>query len=839
MSTFYTNVFQRGDRIYYRGYDLGLRVKNIDYYKPYMFLHSPTPSEYKTLDGRFVKKIEFDGIKDAKEFIKNYEDVDNFEIFGLTNFTYTYIYDKFKKDIDYDPKIIRVGMIDIEVAADEGFPSIERADKPITAISIRYKKRNYVFGCRPFKTDDPKTFYMECSDEVELLQQFLQCWETMDLDIVSGWNIEMFDIPYIYNRICNLLGEASAKRLSPWKIVDRREIIRGKSTSNSGKDIESRIDVIYDIAGISSLDYLQLYKKFSFSNQESYKLDYIAQVELGEKKVDYSDYGSLLELYKKNFQKFIEYNIHDSILVERLDDKLKLIEQVMALAYDAKVNYNDTMTTVRPWDVIIHNYLMSENTVIPMQKRNRMTQSLVGGYVKEPKLGLSKWVVSFDLNSLYPHLIMQYNISPETFSGRLGSFPSIDRLIEGESAPDDGFSYTANGCKYVKDRQGFLPKLMEMMYEDRSNYKKLMIEAKKRYEQTKSSEDEKLIARYHNMQMAKKIQLNSAYGALGNEYFRWFSFNNAEAITTSGQLSIRWIERKINEFMNKILKTKDVDYVIASDTDSIYVTMESMVDKAFGDTEDAKNEVKIVKAIDKFCEEKIQPNLDKWYQQLADKMNAYSQKMKMKRETIANKGIWKAKKMYILNAWNVEGVQYDQPKLKMQGIEAVRSSTPYACRENIKKALGIIMNEEETVLQKFISDFKSEFTQMPFESVAFPRGVKNMAKYSDASSIYIKGTPIHVKGALIFNDLIKKHGLKNIQPITDGDKIKFAYLKVPNPTYGTVIATPDVLPKEFNLDKYIDRDTQFEKTFLEPIKSITDVIGWRTEKINTIEDFFE
>ena len=519
----------------------------------------------------------------------------------------------------------------------------------------------------------------------------------------------------------------------------------------------------------------------------------------------------------------------------KLRNTLKFIEQVMALAYDAKVNYHDTMTTVRPWDVIIHNYLLDRRIVIPQYKVDTRTFDLVGGYVKEPNIGMNRWVVSFDLNSLYPHLIMQYNISPETFVMRC-SLPSIDKIISTESDyrksdEKNDLAIAANGCTYRKDKQGFLPALMEKMYNDRVEYKKKMIEAKKRYEETKSHEDEMLIARYHNLQMAKKIQLNSAYGALGNRYFRWFSFNNAEAITMSGQLSIRWIECRMNEFMNKVCKTNDVDYVIASDTDSIYVTFDKLIPES-------SNELNAVKLIDKFCESKIQPYLDKCYQDLATKMNAYQQKMQMKRETIANKGIWKAKKMYILNAWNVEGVQYSEPKLKIQGIEAVRSSTPHACREKLKEAFKIIMNKDEETLQKFIENFRSEFVKLSFEEVAFPRGVKDLGKYRDSKQIYKLATPIHVKGSLIFNQLLKDHNIKNIPPIQDGDKIKFAYLKTPNKLGETVIATADYLPKEFGLDSLIDREKQFEKSFLEPMKSITEVIDWKVEKTASLEDFF-
>jgi len=816
---FYTNVFQRGDKVYVRGFDKGLRTKEIVNYTPYMFVPKPN-GKFRTLDGKPVDKIDFDSISDARDFIERYSDVSNMDIYGLTTFPYLYIFDKFKGDIDYDSRLVNIGTLDIECAADEGFPDITKADKPLTAITIRVRARNYVFGCGEFKTNDPNTFYVQCRDEHHLIQEFLKTWEFLDLDIVTGWNIEFFDIPYLTNRIKNLFNDKETKRLSPWHILDTKTVeFRGKENQS------------YSPAGIAVLDYYQLYRKFTYGNQESYKLDYISQIELGEKKIDYSEYGNLLDLYKNNYQKFIEYNIHDCVLVDRLDDKMKFLDQVMALAYDAKVNYNDTMTTVRSWDIIIHNYLLEQDIVIPQFKESKEDFELVGGHVKEVQTGLHKWIVSFDLNSLYPHLIMQYNISPETFVERK-EFSSIDFLLNGTWEYRDGMvAYAANGCTYRKDKQGFLPALMEKMYNDRAEYKKKMIEAQKKYEQTKDPKDANLISRYQNMQMARKIQLNSAYGALGNRYFRWFSFNNAEAITMSGQLSIRWIEKKMNEFMNKVCKTQDVDYVVASDTDSIYVTFSNLIPND-------SDELEAVKLIDQFCGTKIQPYMDKCYEELADMMNAYQQKMQMKRETIANKGIWKAKKMYILNAWNVEGVQYDKPKLKIQGIEAVRSSTPHACREKLKQALSIIMNGDEDELIKFNEKFRLDFMNLPFEDVAFPRGVKGLSKYRDKHSIYGKGTPIQVKGVLIFNHLLKKHNLDNIPIIQDGDKIKFVYLKTPNPINETVIAAIDNLPSKFNLENYIDREVQFDKSYLEPLKSIAEVINWKVEHISTLEGFF-
>lgn len=823
---FYTNFFMRGSKLYIRGYDKGLPFDDVLYYKPYLFVPSKKGT-YKTIDGRSVDKIEFSTVREAKDFIEKYKDVDQFQVYGSTNFAYVYINDRFKDDIDFDSSLLSVLTLDIECDSSDGFPNISLADKMLTSITIRKNGRSSaVFSYGDFHTDDPNIFYVKCENEEDLIKKFLKVW-TSDAwrpDIVTGWYIEFFDIPYLINRISRILGMDWAKKLSPWKILDERKI------EFKGKEVQS-----FNINGIAVLDYYQLYRKFSFSNHENYKLDYICSVELGEKKVDYSEYGSLHELYHNNFQKFIEYNIHDCVLVDKLDDKLKLIDQVMTLAYDAKVNFTDTMTTVRSWDTIIHNYLMNDNIVVPQVKQNISFNTLVGGYVKDPSVGLHKWVVSYDLNSLYPHLIMQYNISPETFAGRV-DMPSIDNLLQNTWEYRDGsVAYAANGCTYRKDKQGFLPALMEKMYNDRSKYKKMSIDAKKKYESTKNPNDQKLIARYHNLQLAKKIQLNSAYGACANQYFRWFNFNHAEAITTSGQLSIRWIEKKMNQFMNKLMKTDDIDYVIASDTDSIYINMGPVVETLGLDN---KTDHEICRIIDKFSEQKIIPYMEQSYSALADMMSAYQHKMQMKRETIANKAIWKAKKMYIMNAIDIEGVEYAEPKLKLQGIEAVRSSTPHVCRDNIMAAIKIMLNGDVYKLREFVDNFRSQFMKLPFESVAFPRGIKDLGSYRDAANIYKKGTPIHVKGALIFNNILKKHGLKNIQPISDGDKIKFAYLKLPNPIKDTVISVPDFLPNEFGLDEYIDKDMQFLKTFIGPISTIATIIGWSLDDNASLEDFF-
>ena len=827
---FYTHFSKLGNNILVRGYNNGKRFSDKVEYNPTLYLQSKD-GEYRTLDGQSVAPVSQGTMRDATEFMKRYEDVDNFKVYGSTNFPYVYINEAYPGKVDYDPSQIKIANIDIEVGSENGFPEPASATEPLTAITFKIVGHFYVFGCGDFETNRDDVTYLKCRDENNLIMRFLDMWEETSPDIVTGWNIQFFDIPYLNNRITKLMGENTAKRLSPFRRI-------GERTTT----IHNKQQVAFDLVGIAILDYIELYKKFTYSQQESFSLNHIAYLELGEKKLDYSEVESLHQLYRTNFQKFIEYNIHDVELVDRIDAKMQLIDMALALAYDAKVNYTDVFTQVRMWDTLIHNELIEQNIVVPQNVRTPKDEQYAGAYVKDPIVGMHEWVVSFDLNSLYPHLIMQYNVSPETIvEGRHTSI-SIDNLLNGEYQAQGEYCMAANGHYFKRDKQGFLPAMMQRMYDDRSLYKKKMIEAQKAYEKEIDKERKReitnQISKYKNLQLAKKVQLNSAYGALGNQYFRFFDIRQAEAITLSGQLSIRWIEMKLNGYLNKLLKTKEVDYVIASDTDSVYVNLGPLVHMVYGQKSETKVET-IVDFVNKACIEKFEPFIDKAYQELADYMNAFEQKMQMKREVIANKGIWTAKKRYILNVYDSEGVRFAEPKLKMMGIEAVKSSTPMSCREKIKESLKIVMNGNEQDFQSFVESFKQEFKTLPFEDIAFPRGVSDLSKYMGSTELYSKGTPMHVRGAIMFNAFLKKYKLtKKYQLIQDGDKTKFCYMKVPNPVQENVFSILTVLPKEFGVEKYIDYDTQFDKAYLDPLKTIVNTIGWRTERVSSLENFF-
>ena len=830
---FYTNVQMVGDHFLVRGYENGKHFMTREKFYPTLFVESKGKTKYKTLEGDYVQSVEPGTVRECRDFIKRYDGVDNFKIYGNDRYIYQYISEKYpEEEIKFDTSKIKISTIDIEVKSENGFPDVESAAEEVLLITVQdyTTKQIYTWGQGSFNNKQQNVTYKSFRTEYELLNDFINWWmiEENTPEVLTGWNSELYDMPYLVRRIDRILGEKLMKRISPWGLVTEKETI-----------IMGRKHISYDVGGITQLDYLNLYKKFTYKAQESYRLDYIASVELGQKKLDHSEFDTFKDFYTNGWQKFVEYNIIDVELVDRLEDKMKLIELAIVMAYDAKANYADVFSQVRMWDTIIYNYLKKRNIVIPPIVRSDKDSKYAGAYVKEPIPGKYDWVVSFDLNSLYPHLIMQYNISPETLQDTRHPSVTVDKILNEEINFElyKDTAVCANGSMYRKDKRGFLPELMDKIYKDRTIYKKKMLQAKQDYEKTPTKALEKEIARCNNIQMARKIQLNSAYGAIGNQYFRYYKLANAEAITLSGQVSIRWIENRMNKYLNKVLKTQDVDYVIASDTDSIYLNMGPLVESVYKGRE--KTTEGVVTFLNKVCEMELEKYIDRCYQELADYVNAYDQKMFMKRENIAERGIWTAKKRYILNVWDSEGVRYEEPKLKMMGIEAVKSSTPAPCRTMIKEGLKLMMNGTEEDVIDFIDKCRVDFKNLPPEEIAFPRSVSDVVKYRSHADIYSKGTPIHCRGALLFNHYIKEKKLTNkYSLINNGEKIKFLYLKKPNIIQENVISFIQDFPTELGLDKYIDYDLQFEKSFVEPLKSILDAIGWNVEKTVNLELFF-
>ena len=833
---FYTNVNRIGNDILVRGYKDGKRVKGRVEFKPTLFIPTKEESKYRTINGKTVGPVQPGTMRDCRDFVNKYKDIDNFEIHGNQNYVHQYIGSTFNGHIQFDRSMVRVTTIDIEVQSDQGFPVPDLALHPITAITTKDNVDDiyYVWGCGDYDpkvsiVDNAHIKYTKCDNEQDLMMKFIDHWSQNYPDVITGWNSRMFDMVYIINRCIRIIGDKFMKKLSPWGMVNQGEIvIAGKSHQ------------VHEIYGIQQLDYMDLFKKFGYTygTQESYRLDNIAHVVLGERKLDYSEFGDLMGLYKADYQKFIDYNVKDVQLVDRLEDKLGLITLCMTVAYKGHVNYQEAFRTVGVWDAILYNYFLEQNIVVPPKKEGHKERQIEGAHVKDPIVGMHDWVVSFDLNSLYPHIMMQYNLSPETVIDEVVPGVTVDGcLVKEEYAFNKKYIMTARGNLFDKSKKGLIPTIVQSYYNERSAIKKKMLSAEQKLVNIDKSDKhavyqlEKEIATYGNQQMAIKILMNSLYGATSNEYFRYFDQRIAESITMSGQLTIRWAEQKINTYMNKVLKTKDKDYVVAIDTDSLYIRM--------GDLISAVGPRDPVSFLDKVATEKIEPLLAESYEELKEYMNCAEQKMVMAREVIAEKGIWTGKKHYVLNVWNNEGVQYEEPKLKIQGIEAVRSSTPAVCRDLIKNTVKKILESDEKTVQSIIAEERIKFQELPAEDVAFPRSANNLDKYVDGSLVYRKGTPIHIRASLLHNYHIDKLDLGNVhEKIYSGEKIKFLYLRKPNTLYENVVAFKTVLPDEFKIRDYVDYDLQFDKAFVEPIKTILDAVGWKVEKIATLEDFW-
>jgi DNA polymerase elongation subunit (family B) len=668
------------------------------------------------------------------------------------------------------------------------------------------------------------------SSEKDMLYGFLSFWKQVYPDIISGWNSEYFDAPYLVARISEVLGSKAASMLSPFGFV------RQYTTTVMEKEVP-----VVDIVGVAQLDYLALYKKFTYTNRESYKLDHIAYVELGMRKLDHSEYPTFKDFYTHGWdEKFVKYNQIDAHLIHELENKLKLIDLALMLAYTAKINYDEVFSPVNTWDALIHNYLWEKSICIP-NKPHSMKTEYEGAYVKEPKKGKHKYVASFDATSLYPSIMQAWNMSPERLLrvDRRYAAP-IDAHLRGEvEIPEDkSVSVAVNGAVFDNSEVGVMGSIIDYFMQLRKTTKNLMLTKKKEREAFPEASEEYAnisneISYLDVKQLAVKILLNSLYGACANAHFRYYDIHIAEAITLNGQYIIRRCGEEIDK---KLCKKFDVEQCnIYSDTDSLYITFGESIDKNFPKATIEKK----IDIMDKLCEDIVRPVINNACTDLQNKYGCFRHTIVFKREALGDIGIWAGKKKYVLNVYDNEGVRYKEPHVKIMGLEMIKSSTPEVVRNKLTESLAIILHGEEDQLKSLVDSFKIEFENFSPEQIAFPRGVNNLDAYMGANNkIYIKGTPLHVKAALIHNSLVNKLKLtKKYQLIRSGDKIKYLYL-LPNKMREESIGFIGELPVEFGLHKYVDYGVMFEKTFLDPLNGLIKNIGWSVHAHASLSDFF-
>lgn len=828
--SFFTSVVPFGDTLLVREItDEGIPYNYKTKFKPTLYIPTTKPNpEFHGIHGEPLEAKKFARIKDAREFADTYKNVDGFKIYGMNKYDIQFIQQQYK-NIKYDTSKIKNAILDIEVFSPDEFPKPEEAKHPVNAITwYDTVSRIYrTYGLTNLQNDlwvpensdesiravAAKVKYRLFIHEADLLQAFLDDWSSDYPHTISGWNSEGFDIPYLINRMNQLLGEDETKKLSPWNMLKTR----------AGKDKFGNAVIKHNIVGIGQLDYMELYIKHTFENQEFYTLDHIAYVELKENKLDYSEVKSLHELWKKNYQKFIDYNIKDVELILRLEEKLNLFGIVFDITYFSLINYEDTFSPVKTWDAIINTHLANKNIIVPFDNHGNKSEHFAGAYVKTPKTGLYKWIVSFDLASLYPSIIRQWNIGPETLISSANYGDHVEQLLKQEVQLDGKSSYAANGVSFDNTNQSFMSELMEWLYNERKAAKQKSFECGKKG-------DKKGRDLFNTRQMVLKILLNSAYGALGNQYFRFFDIKLATAITLSGQLAIKWISKTVNAYFDKILDTENVEYVMYIDTDSIYLNMESFVAKTVGLD---KSPHEITDFLDKAMKHVEKTVITPSYESLKDYLGCREQLMIMDREVIGSTGIWTAKKRYAINMYDKEGERYKEPKLKIMGLETVKKDYPEICRKALKEAIRIILQDaDNSILLDYINKFRAIYFSSDYRVIAQTKGVSFVTKYQSSKTIYKTKTPYNSKAAILYNHYSGTQDIKN------GAKVKIVFLKLPNTIQQQVMGFINEVPQGYNLEKYIDYDLMFNKHFLIPLTSLTSVIGWNVEETSSLSDFF-
>jgi len=863
---FYTNVARRGDNLLVRGYRLadGKPVVEKIPYKPTYYLRSKKDNTgFKDINGVPLEPIEFESMSAARDFSKRYEGVSGFSIYGDMAHSHNYISDVWKGDVPYEFSMLRIFTLDIEnLIGDTGIDPMAAA-QPLTLVTIHDSQTGlyHVFGYKEDLDNLPNNVvYHKCDNERHMLVAMLAFWVTNYPDIVSGYNSQMYDIIYIVSRITKVLGEDQAKKLSPWGMVKLRNF------SLQGKQYEA-----YEIIGIASMDILELYKKYTFSNQESWKLDYIARITLGENegKVETSGYSNLDEMYYKDYRKYVLYNIRDVELVIKIEQKMQFIPLVVGVAYAGKVeSYPLVYGPVRYFETYIGQYLKAQKIFFPYAKNHAEKETKYeGAYVSDPDLGAHDWCVSVDAASLYPNMLISANAGPDTIINNvpreledLVSRVSVDAILKGELdlslLKKYNYSLGANGALYDRSREGFLSVICKEFLDGRDVAKKEMKKVKNEIEKIKKvlahrgeegldpayatlpdaelndllSKKDKLAKSLENKQKVLKVLANSIYGCIGQGNFLFFDVRIAETITLNGQCSVRTAGNAATAKLTKFTG-KEARYNIYNDTDSAYLALKNVVDML----PEGVSKEKKVNFLDKFIQKEIDPTINDACAALADYMNWRDNRLNFKREAIAERGIWRGKKMYVLSVLDNEGVRYAEPDIKVTGIECVRSSTPEWCRKKIKEGLRLMLTDTEENFQAFIAKTRDEWMNtLEPEKMAFPRGVNNIKEYRLGD----KGVPIHVRAALLYNAKIKELGLTNEEEIRNGSKIKFVYLKEPNRMKSNVIGFVGKIPEEFGIASQIDRKLQFEKAFLSPFISLCHEINWDVEPKSTLDAWF-
>lgn len=826
-------------------------------YKKYAYIKSPTGNNI-ALDGTKVKKV-FGWDKEDESRGVLYESDISPETRTLIDMYH---------DSDAPSLVYKIMMLDIEVDMTIQLPNTTTAENEITAIALYLKDLDHysVFVLDKEKAlteynDGNKSVY-PCRTEADLLELFLEFYSTYEPSIITGWNIDFFDIPYLYNRISKVLGKKSGNSLSPIGVVEQSKHTR-----------------VYNIAGVSCLDYLPLYKKYVANEEPSYTLDAISLKELGKGKIKYD--GTLDDLFRDDINKFIEYNLTDVVLVKELDDKLKYIELTRSICHKGHVPYNSIFASSKYLEGAILTYMKTLNIIAPNKPTREVpaesidsdsdddSDSFAGAYVKPPIAGRYEWLNCIDATSLYPTSIMTLNISHETKIGKIPSWPSVNMMAKyngktpiteelilnlrnGKTKTfskdelhtflkDNKYSIAANGAVYITKQKGLIPAILELWFSERLEYKELM----KKYALEGNKQKEEY---FDQLQYTTKILLNSMYGVLGLRSFRFFDLDNAEAVTLTGQDVLKFADITGNGWIRKNLVTKlqldkygvklpDTDYCVYSDTDSNYFNLNPFIIKD-------GTEIDQIRVASKGLCDHINSLLPKFtYTHLYSDYN----KLEFKEESAIKSAFFLAKKRYAYHkVWDLE-VDKATDKLIIKGLDVVRSNFPPLFRNFMRDILNDILKfESKNVIDTKVADFQSTLTKCSTLDISKPTSAKNLDTFKCKGIEFKKGTPAHIKAALAYNFLIELHGLEKTVPgIRSGAKIKWVYLRNNPFNLDGMAFTGNDDPKQIMdfIDKYIDYNKNFESNLLNKFQNFYDALSWgdlpraNHKKINKFFEF--
>ena len=844
MAKSYINVYRSSStELTHTFIEDGVRKREVVQFQPLRGYHCNTESEWKDIYGRNLTTQRFDSMYAAAQWEK--ENKDLFDIYGSIQAPVEFITEFYHDVIKPQKKSMNIYNLDIEVytGGTSGFPKPHNKANYISAVTFQNMVTNqyYAFGLKDYTPKKDNVHYYKCKNELHLIDALLDFVNRQDIDVLTGWNIEAFDIPYIVNRITFLMGEEAARRLSP-----DRTVTKDKKTINK-REVE-----IFKIQGIIVWDYYNLYQKFTFDKKERYTLDYISQYEKVAAKIDYhaDGYESIADMYDNDFDLFMEYNIMDVECVYKLDQKMKFLDIAIQYTYMMKCDPDNIFGTVRPWDAMLYNELYYKK-ILCSPNKTQAKSDFVGGYVREPERGMANWVTVYDIVSSYPNQIISSNLSPEMIvaSSMIDKYPELVAIREHftgsieyigdekylnidacldiealetitETLDKYDLCFTPNGQFFRKDRQGFIPEVVQRIFKER-------VAIKGEIKRAKEAHDKDLVEYLESRSLILKICINSLYGCTGSEHFRYYDVRLATAVTWQGQLCARGVA----EYVIKKFPSLSWKY---SDTDSIFLSLERAVEMKYG--KDRPDIETIALFLLQLQEKRIDPVIDEYFVRLGKALNTHQMTVKMEHECLADMTIFIEKKKYAMKQVFKEGEWFlDKLKLKIKGIEIVRTSTPQCCRDVLKTALELIFTSTNAALIELVDEFKEKFYSLPFEDVAFPRGA-NFKDYKLDS----KSLPIAVRAAMIYNRALKDTNVdEKYIPIGDGDKIKFAYIRKPSLFHSDVLGILDTMPTEWEGKYTLDYKTQFEKAFMAPLAKIVKCINWQTTVVASLESFFD